>query len=185
MVGVAERMQAELWPRCGNAALARASALRVAGRVATALLHHAALVAPLGARGALALVADLVVFEQVVAAWGLSSAETGAAPAALRALRAVLVAPDGEAALAAAAKATLPCSVALHHLFARTRIPPPARVRGVSVAQYAAWLLAHPEQDAVQAILAALAAYAQGVAARGEKQYDPLYPAMLSWAQRS
>lgn len=73
-------------------------------------------------------------------------------------------------------------STVLHHLFSRASLAlqSPHVVQGWTLLQYSEWMDKHNEEEIWVIIKKALEKYASQVDARGEKEFTPVYPVILS-----
>jgi hypothetical protein len=76
----------------------------------------------------------------------------------------------------------LPPSIVLHHLFSRASpsLKSPHVVQNWSVGTYIGWMELHSEEEIWQLIKMALSTYASQVNAKGDKEFDPMYPILSS-----
>jgi len=156
----------------------------LAERVLVLFVRHAALVRPLGEGGRLRLAADMAQAEFAVAPL-VPASELGLAYRALRAFRPLLFRELQHLSSCPELRALVPCDV-LHHLFSRG--PPMLRsphvFRGWSVAQYSEFIDHNSQEKIWQMIIKpSLDAYVVLVNARGDKQFCPIYPILLSLGQ--
>eukprot|EP00850_Spirogloea_muscicola_P018813 SM000176S03144 [mRNA] locus=s176:243275:249137:+ [translate_table: standard] len=157
---------------------------RLAARVLQFFVRHAALVRPLSEAGKLRMARDMADFEFHVGQSLYPLERLGAPFRALRAFRPLIFL---ETSLLASSPLLqeLPPSVVLHHLFSRApdELESPLQRNRLSPAKYSLWLDSHSEEDTWKGIRAGLESYAQAVRARGDREFTPIYPLMLSLGQ--
>nr|XP_043611829.1 conserved oligomeric Golgi complex subunit 5 [Erigeron canadensis] len=152
----------------------------MASRVLIFFIRHAALVRPLSESGKLRMARDMAELELAVG--NLYPVELLGAPyRALRALRPVIFLETSQLA-ASPLLQDLPPSVILHHLYSRgpDELQSPMQRNKLSPTQYSLWLDSQGEDQIWRGIKATLDDYAVQVRARGDKEFSPVYPLMLS-----
>lgn len=107
--------------------------------------------------------------------------QLGAPYRALRALRPVIFLETSQLGSSPVIQ-DLPPSVVLHHLYSRgpDELQSPMQRNKLTALQYSLWLDSQGEDQIWKGIKATLDDYAVGVRARGEKEFSPVYPLMLS-----
>jgi hypothetical protein len=152
----------------------------LASRLVLLFVRHASLIRPLKEAGKLRLAADMAQLEFAIAPL-MSVKELGYPYKALRAFRPFIFRETSQLAECPESQVLSP-SVVLHHLFSRAslNLQYPHVIKGWSIAYYSDWLDKHSEEDVWSLIKYALETYAAQVNARGEKEFTPIYPVILS-----
>eukprot|EP00741_Cyanophora_paradoxa_P018990 tig00021108_g18333.t1 len=156
-------------------------ARRLAARVMLFFVRHLALVRPLNDDGKLRMAADLAQMEAALQPLCQPLQKLGQPYRALRAFKS-LVFMETAALAAGPEKDQLPPSAVLHHLFSRApdELQLPHARLGMTEAGYSDWMDAHGEAEAWAQCQASLEAYTRRVTARGDTQFAPVYPVILS-----
>ncbi|KAJ0668490.1 putative oligomeric Golgi complex subunit 5 protein [Helianthus annuus] len=153
----------------------------MASRVLIFFIRHASLVRPLSESGKLRMARDMAELELAVGQNLFPVEQLGAPYRALRAFRPVIFLEmsqlNGSPLLQ-----DLPPSVILHHLYSRApnELQSPMQRNKLSPLQYSLWLDSQGEDQIWKGIKATLDDYAVQVKARGDKEFSPVYPLMLS-----
>eukprot|EP00899_Mesostigma_viride_P002929 jgi/Mesvir1/12637/Mv02193-RA.1 len=155
--------------------------LGLATRVLVFFVRHAALLRPSSEAGRLQLAQDMTELELVIGQNVYPMEGIGAPYASLRAFRRLLFLETAQIPTSPILH-DLPASAVLHHLFSRgpDELQLPHVKAGLSVLQYSIWLDQHSEEDVWRGVKSSLEAYAHSVNMRGDPQYDPIYPLMMS-----
>eukprot|EP00897_Mesotaenium_endlicherianum_P004801 jgi/Mesen1/4349/ME000022S03639 len=157
---------------------------RLASRVLLFFVRHAALVRPLSEAGKLRMAQDMAELEFAVGQNLFAVEYLGAPYRALRAFRSLLFLETSQLANSTLLQ-DIPPSVVLHHLYTRApeELESPIKRGNLTPAKYSMWLDTRSEEEAWRGIKASLDAYAQNVHSRGDKEFTPVYPLMLSLGQ--
>eukprot|EP00898_Chlorokybus_atmophyticus_P001187 jgi/Chlat1/2069/Chrsp17S02540 len=158
---------------------------QMATRLLLFFVRHASLIRPLSEAGKLRLARDTAELELVVAQNIYPVEKLGAPYRALRAFRPLIFLETHQLESSPLLQ-ELPASAVLHHLFTRgpDELQSPHRRAGLTAAQYSLWLDQHSEEDVWRGVKASLDAYAQLIKSRGEPQFAPIYPIIMSVGQR-
>lgn len=153
----------------------------MASRVLIFFIRHAALVRPLSESGKLRMARDMAELELAVGQNLFPVEQLGAPYRALRALRPVIFLETSQLG-ASPLLQDLPPSVILHHLYSRgpDELQSPMQRNKLTPLQYSLWLDSQGEDQIWKGIKATLDDYALQVRARGDKEFSPVYPLMLS-----
>jgi len=153
--------------------------LLLSSRIVEYFIRQATLLRPLGEQGKLKLAADMAQLEFVIGP--LQSVRELGCYRALRALRPFIFVETLRISECDEVSILAPSAV-LHHLFSRASasLQSPHTLQNWTLIQYDEWLEKHTEQDIWILIKKCLDTYASQVNARGEKEFTPLYPLMLS-----
>ncbi|KAI3780433.1 hypothetical protein L2E82_10414 [Cichorium intybus] len=153
----------------------------MAARVLIFFIRHASLVRPLSESGKLRMARDMAELELAVGQNLYPVEQLGAPYRALRALRPVIFLETSQLGSSPVIQ-DLPASVVLHHLYSRgpDELQSPMQRNKLTALQYSLWLDSQGEDQIWKGIKATLDDYAVGVRARGEKEFSPVYPLMLS-----
>ncbi|KAL7587555.1 conserved oligomeric Golgi complex subunit 5 [Lactuca sativa] len=153
----------------------------MAARVLIFFIRHASLVRPLSESGKLRMARDMAELELSVGQNLYPVEQLGAPYRALRALRPVIFLETSQLGSSPVIQ-DLPPSVVLHHLYSRgpDELQSPMQRNKLTALQYSLWLDSQGEDQIWKGIKATLDDYAVGVRARGEKEFSPVYPLMLS-----
>lgn len=153
----------------------------MASRVLIFFIRHASLVRPLSESGKLRMARDMAELELAVGQNLYPVEQLGAPYRALRALRPVIFLETSQLGASPLIQ-DLPPSVVLHHLYSRgpDELQSPMQRNKLSPLQYSLWLDSQGEDQIWKGIKATLDDYAVQVRARGDKEFSPVYPLMLS-----
>lgn len=157
----------------------------LSSRIVLFFVRHASLVRPLGEAGKLKLANDMAQLEFSIAPL-FPANQLGYPYKMLRALRPFIFRETAQISSLSPTKCpelqVLPPSVILHHLFSRgpPSLQSPHTSRNWTVQQYSDWLDQHNEHEIWVLIKSTLDAYAAQVNLRGEKEFCPIYPIILS-----
>lgn len=151
-----------------------------ASRVLIFFIRHASLVRPLSESGKLRMARDMAELELAVGQNLFPVEQLGAPYRALRALRPVIFLETSQLG-ASPLLQDLPPSVILHHLYSRgpEELQSPLQKNKLTPLQYSLWLDSQGEDQIWKGIKATLDDYASKVRARGDKEFNPVYPLML------
>uniref|UniRef100_A0A0D6QR93 Conserved oligomeric Golgi complex subunit 5 n=1 Tax=Araucaria cunninghamii TaxID=56994 RepID=A0A0D6QR93_ARACU len=153
---------------------------KMAARVLTFFVRHAAIIRPLSESGKLQLTRDMAELELVVGQNLFQVEQLGAPYRALRALKPLFFQETSRIASSPLLQ-DLPCSVVLHHLYSRApdELESPMQRTKLTPKQYSLWLDSQGEEQIWKGIKATLDDYAAKISARGDKEFSPVYPLML------
>ncbi|KAL9999915.1 putative oligomeric Golgi complex subunit 5 protein [Helianthus debilis subsp. tardiflorus] len=153
----------------------------MASRVLIFFIRHASLVRPLSESGKLRMARDMAELELAVGQNLFPVEQLGAPYRALRAFRPVIFLETSQLSGSPLLQ-DLPPSVILHHLYSRApdELQSPMQRNKLSPLQYSLWLDSQGEDQIWKGIKATLDDYAVQVKARGDKEFSPVYPLMLS-----
>lgn len=153
----------------------------MAARVLIFFIRHASLVRPLSESGKLRMARDMAELELAVGQNLYPVEQLGVPYRALRALRPVIFLETSQLGSSPVIQ-DLPPSVVLHHLYSRgpDELQSPMQRNKLTPLQYSLWLDSQGEDQIWKGIKATLDDYAVGVRARGDKEFSPVYPLMLS-----
>ncbi|PWA87139.1 conserved oligomeric Golgi complex subunit 5 [Artemisia annua] len=153
----------------------------MASRVLMLFIRHASLVRPLSESGKLRMARDMAELELAVGQNLFPVEQLGAPYRALRALRPIIFLETSQLG-ASPLLQDLPPSVILHHLYSRgpDELQSPMQRNKLTPKQYSLWLDEHGEDQIWRGIKATLDDYAVQVRARGDKEFSPVYPLMVS-----
>ncbi|KAK9065273.1 hypothetical protein SSX86_016656 [Deinandra increscens subsp. villosa] len=153
----------------------------MASRVLIFFIRHASLVRPLSESGKLRMARDMAELELAVGQNLFPVEQLGAPYRALRAFRPVIFLETSQLSGSPLLQ-DLPPSVILHHLYSRApdELQSPMQRNKLSPLQYSLWLDSQGEDQIWRGIKATLDDYAVQVKARGDKEFSPVYPLMLS-----
>ncbi|KAJ0755566.1 putative oligomeric Golgi complex subunit 5 protein [Helianthus annuus] len=153
----------------------------MASRVLIFFIRHASLVRPLSESGKLRMARDMAELELAVGQNLFPVEQLGAPYRALRAFRPVIFLETSQLNGSPLLQ-DLPPSVILHHLYSRApdELQSPMQRNKLSPLQYSLWLDSQGEDQIWKGIKATLDDYAVQVKARGDKEFSPVYPLMLS-----
>lgn len=150
----------------------RALAERMARRIVSFFVRHAALVRPLSRPGKLQLAKDGAELDAAVVQHIVPGEQVGAPLRTLRALRRLLFVEDEalEAEIPSMIMKDIQRSTVLHHLFSRlpAGIESPYTKNGLTPAQYSLWLDNHTEDETVSFIGTALKSGLAKAKSKGE-----------------
>ncbi|KAK1261004.1 hypothetical protein QJS04_geneDACA018079 [Acorus gramineus] len=152
---------------------------RMASRVLTLFIRHAALVRPLSEAGKLRLARDMAELELAVGQNLFPVEQLGGPYRALRAFRPIIFLETAQLDGSPLLK-ELPPSVVLHHLYSRgpEELQSPWQKNQVTLLSYSLWLDKQGEEQIWRGIKVTLDDYAVKVRARGE-ELSPVYYVML------
>ncbi|XP_068655143.1 conserved oligomeric Golgi complex subunit 5-like [Aristolochia californica] len=152
---------------------------RMASRVLTFFIRHAALVRPLSESGKLRMARDMAELELAVSQNLFPVEQLGAPYRALRALRPVIFLETSQL-VGSPLLQDLPLSVILHHLYSRApeELQSPLQRNNLTPVKYSIWLDSQAEDQVWKGIKATLDDYASKVGASGE-EFSPVYSLML------
>ncbi|PRP84475.1 hypothetical protein PROFUN_08060 [Planoprotostelium fungivorum] len=145
-------------------------------------VRHATLIRPLGEAGKLKLAADMAQLELSVAM--LQPINTlGQQYRSLRALRPFLF--RELSSIAENPEKELPPSAVFHHLLSRAPVDlvSPHTFHKMNVLQYSDWMDHHTEQQIWEKVRDCAVHYAGQVNAKGQREYTPVYPVLMSLGQ--
>ncbi|KAK2984939.1 hypothetical protein RJ640_017747 [Escallonia rubra] len=173
-------------PTSANAVLAGTETIctrlvrTMASRVLMFFIRHASLVRPLSESGKLRMARDMAELELAVGQNLFPVEQLGPPYRALRALRPVIFLETSQLG-ASSLLQDLPLSVILHHLYSRgpEELQSPMQRNKLTPVQYSLWLDSQGEDQIWKGIKATLDDYAAKVRARGDKEFNPVYPLML------
>jgi hypothetical protein len=150
---------------------------RLVSRLVVSFVRHVSLVRPLSESGKMKLTADMAQLEFALG----PLRPLRDLPEAYRILRAIrpFLFRETAAIPDCAEIEVLQPSVVLHHLFSRA-LQLPSPLMGMTIPQYYDWLDSHSEEEIWKRLTRCLEIYAQQVNARGEKEFHPIYPVILS-----
>ncbi|KAH9290341.1 hypothetical protein KI387_034458 [Taxus chinensis] len=153
---------------------------KMAARVLTFFVRHAALVRPLSESGKLQLTRDMAELELVVGQNMFQVEQLGAPYRALRALKPLFFQETSKLGSSPILQ-DLPRSVVLHHLYSRApdELESPMQRTKLTPKQYSLWLDSQGEEQIWKGIKATLDDYASKISVRGDKEFSPVYPLML------
>ncbi|XP_068657268.1 conserved oligomeric Golgi complex subunit 5-like [Aristolochia californica] len=153
---------------------------RMASRVLTFFIRHAALVRPLLESGKLRMARDMAELELAVSQNLFPVEQLGASYRALRAFRPVIFMEISQLQGSPLLQ-DLPLSVILHHLYslAPQELQSPLQRNNLTPLKYSLWLDTQGEDQVWKGIKATLDEYAAKVRASGEKEFSPVYYLML------
>ncbi|KAL8229611.1 hypothetical protein R6Q57_014511 [Mikania cordata] len=153
----------------------------MASRVLIFYIRHASLVRPLSESGKLRMARDMAELELAVGQNLFPVEQLGAPYRALRAFRPIIFIETSQLSGSPLLQ-DLPLSVILHHLYSRApdELQSPMQRNKLSPLQYSLWLDSQGEDQIWKGIKATLDDYAVQVKARGDKEFSPVYPLMLS-----
>lgn len=153
---------------------------KMAARVLTFFVRHAALVRPLSEPRKLQLTKDMAELELVVGQNLFQVEQLGAPYRALRALKTLFFQETSKIESCPLLQ-DLPRSVVLHHLYSRApeELESPMQRTKLTPNQYSLWLDSQGEEQIWKGIKATLDDYGSKISARGDKEYSPVYPLML------
>ncbi|XP_071714797.1 conserved oligomeric Golgi complex subunit 5-like [Rutidosis leptorrhynchoides] len=153
----------------------------MASRVLIFFIRHASLVRPLSESGKLRMARDMAELELAVGQNLFPVEQLGAPYRALRALRPVIFLETSQLGSSPLLQ-DLPPSVILHHLYSRgpDELQSPMQRNKLTPVQYSLWLDSQGEDQIWKGIKATLDDYAVQVRARGDREFSPVYPLMLS-----
>lgn len=153
----------------------------MASRVLILFIRHASLVRPLSESGKLRMARDMAELELAVGQNLFPVEQLGAPYRALRALRPIIFLETSQLG-ASPLLQDLPPSIILHHLYSRgpDELQSPMQRNKLTPKQYSLWLDEHGEDQIWRGIKATLDDYAVQVRARGDKEFSPVYPLMVS-----
>ncbi|XP_076925983.1 conserved oligomeric Golgi complex subunit 5-like [Bidens hawaiensis] len=153
----------------------------MASRVLIFFIRHASLVRPLSESGKLRMAQDMAELELAVGQNLFPVEQLGAPYRALREFRPVIFLETAQLGGSPLLQ-DLPLSVVLHHLYSRApdELQSPMQRNKFSPLQYSLWLDSQGEDQIWKGIKVTLDNYAVTVRARGDKEFSPVYPLMLS-----
>lgn len=153
---------------------------KMASRVLSFFIRHAALVRPLSESGKLRMARDMAELELAVGQNLFPVEQLGAPYRALRAFRPVIFLDTSQLSGSPLLQ-DLPPSVILHHLYSRgpDELQSPMQRNKLTPLQYSLWLDSQGEDQIWKGIKATLDDYEMKVRARGDKEFSPVYPLML------
>ncbi|XP_071685819.1 conserved oligomeric Golgi complex subunit 5-like [Rutidosis leptorrhynchoides] len=153
----------------------------MASRVLIFFIRHASLVRPLSESGKLRMARDMAELELAVGQNLFPVEQLGAPYRALRALRPIIFLETSQLGSSPLLQ-DLPPSVILHHLYSRgpDELQSPMQRNKLTPVQYSLWLDSQGEEQIWKGIKATLDDYAVQVRSRGDKEFSPVYPLMLS-----
>ncbi|KAJ4772572.1 Conserved oligomeric Golgi complex subunit 5 [Rhynchospora pubera] len=151
----------------------------MASEILVYFIRHASLVRPLSEAGKLRMARDMAELE--LAVQNLFPVEQLGPPyRALRAFRPIIFLETSQLVQSPLLH-DLPQSVILHHLYSRgpDELESPMQRNKLTVTQYSLWLDSQGEDQVWKGIKATLEDYEMKVRARGDKEFNPVYPIML------
>eukprot|EP00038_Savillea_parva_P031824 m.90780 g.90780 ORF g.90780 m.90780 type:complete len:789 (+) comp9879_c0_seq1:321-2687(+) len=161
--------------------------LTLAGRLLDIFVRYACMISSISEDGKMRLASDLAQLELALAPLGCNLAEVGPSYRSLRALRQLLFHDETTIKPGDPTIAAMPVSAVLMHMFSRapSEMRPPHTLRGWTLDAFSAWLDDHTDKEATELVREALEVYASQVAARGDKQFHPVYPIMMQLCDAS
>ncbi|KAG9439155.1 hypothetical protein H6P81_019320 [Aristolochia fimbriata] len=153
---------------------------RMASRVLTFFIRHAALVRPLSESGKLRMARDMAELELAVSQSLFPVEQLGAPYRALRAFRPVIFLETSQLEGSPLLQ-DLPLSVILHHLYSRApeELQSPLQLNNLTPLKYSIWLDSQGEDQVWKGIKATLDEYASKVGVSEHKDLSPVYFLML------
>lgn len=152
----------------------------MASRVLIFFIRHASLVRPLSESGKLRMAKDMAELELAVGQSLFPVEQLGAPYRALRAFKPVIFLETSQLGASPLVQ-DLPPSIIIHHLYSRgpDDLQSPLQRNRLTHLQYSLWLDSQGEDQIWKGVKATLDDYAAKVRARGDKEFDPVYPLML------
>lgn len=153
---------------------------RMASRLLTSFIRHAALVRPLSESGKLRMARDMAELELAVGQNLFPVEQLGAPYRALRAFRPIIFLETSQLQ-ESPLLIDLPPSVILHHLYSRgpDELQSPMQRNKLTPLQYSLWLDSQGEEQVWKGIKATLDDYEMVARSRGDKEFSPVYLLML------
>ncbi|CAM6084183.1 unnamed protein product [Calypogeia fissa] len=164
----------------GGESISSSLSRKMASRVLSFFVRHAALVRPLSEMGKMRMARDMAELELVVGQSLYPVEQLGAPYHALRAFRPLIFLETSQLSGSPLLK-ELPLSVVLHHLYSRApeELESPVKKLRLTYQQYSLWLDNQGENQVWKGIKATLDDYAARVKARGDKEFTVVYPLMV------
>ncbi|KAK9153286.1 hypothetical protein Sjap_000766 [Stephania japonica] len=153
---------------------------RMASRILIFFIRHAALVRPLSESGKLRMARDMAELELAIGQNLFPVEQLGAPYRALRDFRPFIFLDISQLGSSPNLQ-NLPPSAVLHHIYSRgpEELQSPMQRNKLTPLQYSLWIDSQGEDQIWKGIKATLDDYAAKVRARGDKEFDPVYPLML------